>query len=104
VSENPNAAAIVDQSVQLWRSSFRLATAILRQEQPLTWEEREQKERYYTMVPMIAAKLYDDALSNGAFLQQVPEQDQDRRISGMAAVISEMDRASGEAEKAAKEA
>lgn len=97
--ENPRAAKIVEESWRLWRSCFRMARAILKEAEPVSWEEREQMERYYTMTPMIASKLCDDMLSNGAFLNNATENDQERRFDGMAAILGEMDRRSAEAEK-----
>jgi len=100
--ENPKAAKIVEETWRLWRSCLRMARVMLKESEPVSWEEREQMERYYTMTPMIASKLYDDMLGNGAFLNSANENEQERRFEGMAAILGEMDRRSGEAEKVIK--
>jgi hypothetical protein len=100
--ENPRANIIIRQNRALWHEAMRAAKRILKEDEPVTWEDREQMERYYAAVPMIAMKIHEDYISSAYFLIQAPEKDQDSRFDKVAAVLAEA-KAQNDEEEAAKQ-
>lgn len=101
-SENPRAATLLRQNWNIWLQSMRSAICLLKAQEPIQFEEREQQERYMSFVPMVAAKMYDDFMHYGAFIDQANEKQKDERISTTDALLKEMTALNDENEKRLK--
>ncbi|MGH8897934.1 MAG: hypothetical protein ACRDZ4_13160 [Egibacteraceae bacterium] len=91
-TENPGAARIVAEAWALWREAFRMARLLLKEQEPVAFQEREAMERYYGYVPWLAGKLYDDMLGGSAFVHNAKEKDQIERFEHSRDMVAEMKR------------
>jgi len=89
-SENPRTQTLLRLNLDLWREAIRMAKLLLREGEPLNWEEREARERYYSFVPMIAGKLSDDLHGFSGYLDQASEKELVSRFEQIAAVVKEL--------------
>lgn len=99
MSENPAARQLVRQEWGLFCQAMKMARLLLSHGEPLTFEDREQREHYYAAAPIVALHIFDRMLSDSAFLQQANERDHEQRSAGTAAIIGEMEALMGEIEK-----
>ena len=100
--ENPKARTIVRQTFALYREAMRMAALVLRAEEPITWEDREQKERYYTYAPIIGGQIYHDLLQNSAFIEQATDKDHESRFESVDTITTEAARLNDEQENGTK--
>lgn len=98
-SENPRAATLLRQNWNIWVQSMRAANLLLKSQEPMTFEDREQQERYMSFVPLVATKMYDDFLHYGAYVEQATDKQQDERIATTAGLLKEMTALNDENEK-----
>jgi hypothetical protein len=80
-SENPRAAEMIRQNWMAWRESMRMARNLMKVEQPSEFHDRENSERYWSFLPMVAQSMVHDLFSDSAFLQQAPERTQEERLA-----------------------
>jgi hypothetical protein len=98
-TESPAADRIVAEKWAMWRESFRMAHLLLKEQQPLSWEDRESKEHYFSYAPSLAAALQEQMMSGSCFIAQAPEKDQIERYGYAAAMVKSMQAANEQVEK-----
>lgn len=98
-TESPGADRIVAEKWAMWRASFRMAKQLLKEQEPVSWEDREAKEHYWSNVPILAMALHDQMLGGSAYINQAPEKDQLERFDHAMAVVRSMNAATTAAEK-----
>jgi hypothetical protein len=103
-TENRGADRIVAEKWAVWRESFRMARIMLKEQEPLTFEDTVAKEHYYSNVPILAMALHDQMLSGSAFIHQAPEKDQLERYDSAMAIVASMKAANDEVEEKGKAA
>lgn len=102
VEATAGARRLVTEGLALWKEAFRLARLVLKDGEPVSWQDREGMEHYYSYVPMIAAKIYDDMLGGSGFAGEAPEKTQRERFDNVMAMAAAMREAANDLEQKAK--
>lgn len=86
-----NVGMVVGQWRRSWRAAFREAEALLREHEPKDLVDDEQKDRYWSCLPMIAMQMVNELRSASGFIEQAPPAVVTQHFEHMDAILSKID-------------